>query len=93
MSDRQLILDTVEEICADTKDIDEVCMALEHSTIFITKMVQDLVEEIDRLNNIISELEKWLKEKQILYGINQQGFSWGVCGDALDKLKELKEKE
>ena len=43
-----------------------------------------------RLNNIINELEKWLKEKQILYGINQQGFSWGVCGEALDKLQELK---
>lgn len=47
-------------------------------------------EEIERLNNIINELEKWLKEKQILYGINQQGFSWGVCGEALDKLQELK---
>ena len=48
------------------------------------------VEEIERLNNIINELEKWLKEKQILYGINQQGFSCGVCGEALDKLQELK---
>ena len=55
--------------------------------------IEEKDKEIDRLNNIISELEKWLKEKQILYGINQQGFSWGVCGDALDKLQELKEKE
>lgn len=47
-------------------------------------------KEIERLNNIINELEKWLEEKQILYGINQQRFSWGVCGEALDKLQELK---
>ena len=57
------------------------------------EQVEEKGKEIDRLNNIISELEKWLKEKQILYGINQQGFSWGVCGDALDKLNKLKEKE
>lgn len=50
-------------------------------------------KEIERLNNIINELEKWLKENQILYGINQQGFSWGVCGEALDKLQELKGSE
>lgn len=50
-------------------------------------------KEIQRLNNIINELEKWLKEKQALYGINQQGFSWGVAGDCLDKLKELKERK
>lgn len=44
-----------------------------------------------KIDKIINELEKWLEEKQALYGINQQGFSWGVCGEALDKLKELKE--
>jgi hypothetical protein len=86
MSDRQLILDTVEEICADTKDIDEVCMALEHSTIFIIKMVQDLVEEIDRLNNIISELEKYFaKPNKFIERPERMKI--------LNKLKELKEKE
>ena len=55
------------------------------------QMIKEQQEEIERLNNIIEELEKWLKEKQTLYGINQQGFSWGVCGDALEYLKELKE--
>lgn len=57
----------------------------------------DIVEELEKerkknkeLENIIDELEKYLKEQQTLYGINQQGFSWGVAGDCLDKLKELK---
>lgn len=54
------------------------------------RAIEVLINENERLNNIINELEKWLKEKQILYGINQQGFTWGVCGEALDKLKELK---
>ena len=54
------------------------------------KFVKD--KEIARLNKIIDELEKCLKEKQTLYGINQQAFSWGVAGDCLDKLKELKEE-
>ena len=53
----------------------------------------ELLKEIERLNNIINELEKWLKEKQILYGINQQGFSWVVCGEALDKGEKYEEKE
>ena len=55
------------------------------------KQIIDKDKEIDRLNNIINELEKYLKEKQTLCGINQQGFSWGVAGDCLDKLQELKE--
>ena len=47
--------------------------------------------EIQRLNNIISELEKFMIDLQKLKGINQQGFSWGVCQECLDKLKALKE--
>ena len=57
---------------------------------YLNKVNIELSTKKNRLNNIINELEKWLKEKQILYGINQQGFSWGVCGEALDKLQELK---
>ena len=55
------------------------------------KQIDEKDKEIERLNNIINEIEKYLKEKQALYGINQQRFSWGVAGDCLDKLKELKE--
>lgn len=49
-------------------------------------------EEIDRLNNIISELEKWLIDKQDLTcgcGITVDYlYAYENC---LDKLKELKE--
>lgn len=53
--------------------------------------LKERCDYLQRRNNIINELEKWLEEKQALYGINQQGFSWGVCGETLDKLKKLKE--
>ena len=54
------------------------------------KYASEMESKYISANYVINELEKWLKEKQILYGINNQGFSWGVCGDALDKLQELK---
>lgn len=50
-----------------------------------------LEKDNKRLNNIIDKFEDWLINKQSLYLINTQGFSWGVCGECLDKLKELKE--
>lgn len=66
MNDRQLVLDTVEEICADTNDIDEVCMALEHSTIFATEMIQNLVEIIDKYKNVIDKIKEYAKANKII---------------------------
>ena len=58
------------------------------------KTLQDMIEslciiktnEIERLNNIINELEKWAKEE-----LEQP--NWASCGARcmLDKLKELQE--
>jgi len=58
----------------------------------IISLRDELTEQKD-YKNILNELEKWLKEKQKFYGINQQGFSWGVAGDCLNYLKELKESD
>ena len=49
--------------------------------------IEDLKEEINRLNNIINELEKWLKEQ------NDEHYSWHYrewIRQVLDKLNELK---
>lgn len=58
----------------------------------ICKENDELKQEIDRLNNIIDELEKWLKDKQDLTcgcGITVDYlFAYENC---LDKLKALKE--
>lgn len=82
-TDSQLSKDTILRLHKEIEELKELCDKYEeeHRTTF---------EEWKKTINIINELEKWLKEKQILYGINQQGFSWGLCGEALDKLQELK---
>lgn len=46
MEDKEWVLKNVEEICANTRDVDEVCIALEHSTIFATEMIQNLTKTI-----------------------------------------------
>lgn len=47
--------------------------------------LEDKEREIERLNNIINELEKWAKEEL-------EHPNWASCGARcmLDKLKELK---
>ena len=68
MEDKEWVLKNVEEICADTRDIDEVCMALEHSTIFATEMIQDLTktildlqQELSKANEKLKKIEKIIK--------------------------------
>ena len=50
--------------------------------------ITDLKSEIERLNNIINELEKWAKEE-----LEQP--NWASCGARymLDKLQELKDSD
>ena len=54
-------------------------------------------EEIDRLNNIINELEKWVKENNTnnrdIYGYEMEDTKVIYLDDFLDKLKELKENK
>ena len=49
-----------------------------------------LLEEIDRLNNILDELEKYIKGNSIYYNTSD-GCQWVNQFKVLDKLKELKE--
>ena len=49
-------------------------------------------EEIDRLNNIIDELEKWLNEDEYFNGRKlRKDYITVLVTDVLDKLKALKE--
>ena len=58
----------------------------------LQQKVEQLEKEIDRLNNIINELEKWLIEHIDEYRDMEQDamFEFGLV---LDKLKELKENK
>ena len=53
---------------------------------------KELYDEVVRLNNVINELEKWLKEdlKQVY---RDAGYRNNIINEVLDKLKELKEEK
>ena len=53
---------------------------------------ESFLEEMKRLTlvqNNWNELKKWLIQLQKFKGINQQGFSWGVAQEVLEKMQEL----
>lgn len=71
MEDKEWVLKNVEEICADTRDVDEVCMALEHSTIFATEIIQnltktilDLQQELSKSNEKLKKIEEYINDLQ-----------------------------
>ena len=57
--------------------------------------LKGLLEEIERLNNIINELEKYIDEKNKIK-VETDGYIWQLkrpsipCKDLKDKLQELK---
>ena len=52
-------------------------------------LIQVYEKEIDRLNNIIEELEKYIGQEW--YCFDNESIEFKVARDVLDKLKELKE--
>lgn len=88
--DRQFVLDNVENINADVRDIDELCCALEHSTIFAVDYIQtfatkliDLEYKYRQLQFNWNSLREWLEE-------NEDKISY--MEDVIDKMNELEEK-
>ena len=80
MSEYDIILGTFRGkigYCFNYKDLEEV---------------ESLIKEIERLNNIITELEKYLKEFTPMaeFGTNRTYIPNDIV---LDKLKELKENK
>lgn len=102
--EKQWVLDNVDNINADTHDIDELCCALEHSTIFAIDYIQTfatklidfelkyktLQQELDQYKNNWEELKKWLNEDKKLAGNN---FEMGRCFNIFDILNKMKELE
>ena len=54
--------------------------------------VAHLISYCDKTINRWNELKEWLTQLQKFKGINQQGFSWGVAQEVLDKMQELEGK-
>ena len=59
----------------------------------LQQKVEEKNKEIDRLSNIINELEKWLIEQDKYLHSNHifEDYQLTYCAIVLDKLKELKE--
>ena len=55
----------------------------------LNKQLEQKDKEIDRLNNIINELEKYIGQEW--YCFDNESIEFKVARDVLDKLKELKE--
>lgn len=70
----------------------ECVFSMEGITVMKTEEYDNRLKQITQLTNNWNELEEWVKELQKFKGINQQGFSWGVAQEVLDKMKEIKEK-
>lgn len=62
---------------------------LEDSFVAISSYIDNKEKENKQLQNNWNELKKWLIQLQKFKGINQQGFSWGVAQEVLDKMKEM----
>lgn len=76
--------------------IDDVGIRTSLSAIEIAslpKINTELVRENKKLEHNWNELKKWLTQLQKFKGINQQGFSWGVAQEVLDKMTELERGE
>ena len=55
------------------------------------EIIEEKENEIDRLNNIINGLEKFVKDYIEKYDVPDTDFICAYLRDILDKLKELKE--
>lgn len=64
---------------------------LDHSVGYWTTRFTEERTKRKQLEHNWNELKKWLEELQKFKGINQQGFSWGVAQEVLDKMSELEE--
>ncbi len=72
--------------CDYLMEHDEITYLLEH--------IQEKDKEIERLNNIIEELEKWIEEYR--NGTGLDSYETGIydaLGDVQNKLKELRNED
>ena len=78
-----------EKILAYIEDLEDKA----HTSSEYFKERNELYIENNRLKSNWNELREWVIKLQKLKGINQQGFSWGVAQEVLDKMCELEKRD
>ena len=78
--------------------VDSIChlfpnemLTIKNTITYLQQKVEEKDKEIDRLNNIIAELEKYIGREW--YCFDNESIEFKVARDILDKLKELKENK
>lgn len=90
-----IVVNCVEYKYFDQENYDKLVRTYENCRWFVDNWeqfeqnVEYQKKEIDRLNNVINELEKWLNN-QIMISLK---YEIGYYKEVLDKLKELKEEK
>ena len=73
-----------------------------HMTVNIDRYIKDmeqwkktreenekLHQELQKKDNIMKELKEFIKGKSVIYEINTQIYSYDICYQILDKIKEI----
>ena len=93
--ERKWILNNVEEICIDTKDVDEISIGLEHLSIFASEAIKDLAttvldlqsqldisnKKLEEINSVVRKIE----DSPYLYWDNVQRILLSIIGGESDK--------
>lgn len=93
--DRQFVLDNVDNINADVHDIDELCCALEHSTIFAVDYIQTFATRLIYLDYKYKNLQSKINKANELLEERKErveDISW-VEMKVEDYIKEINEIE
>ena len=67
----------------------ELSFEINQELIHLMKRIIEIQKQNTDLKDNWNKLKEWLVQLQKFKGINQQGFSWGVAQEVLDKMQEI----
>ena len=80
--EREWVLNNVEEICIDTKDVDEISIGLEHLSIFASEAIKDLAttvldlqSQLDIANKKLDKIKAKINDYSCIYN---KGFPYNL---------------
>lgn len=87
-----MIDDAIIKVTKELDELKEERVEYTVNNIAYKYEIECLKQEKKQLQNNWNELKNWLIQLQKFKGINQQGFSWGVAQEVLDKMQEMEQE-